>query len=399
MHLETSSQATNASTATEPKLKSTSGYLDMLPVAISNAVLVIVTFNVYIFWAKTNVREYLWRTTILDGRPLSYTGSGLVLARGFLSTAALFLLFFGYPALIVINALEVDQQALSLPDLGLLGSLLVAAIVPVLISAVTFILVVAPEVETTPTSIAVSITVLYLGIVAVVILSRFLTYRYLFRHTSWRDNAGQVIGSPWRYTARMLLPELSTGLTLGWSSPWCFMRRYALLLENATFCGAKVTFENRSAPLYGPYAITWISIAVLAITTNTFANRLDAENPAFPLQLTLLLSAFAVTVVLALAYYNAKLFAHVADSMRVAGVELRFDARWWQLVLLYLTNLAMNLLSVGVSYYYSRMRIARFIARHLKVDGSLLSLQGPGADPSREGLGEGVEILAGGSYF
>ena len=131
----------------------------MLPIALVTAALVIITFNVYLFWAKSQVRGYLWRTTLIGQRPLSYTGDGTELARGFAITAVLFLVLFGYPGLIVINGLDFDPQSLALPDLGFFASLIIAAVIPVLISAVALILMIAPEVETTPAGIGISIRI------------------------------------------------------------------------------------------------------------------------------------------------------------------------------------------------------------------------------------------------
>ena len=61
----------------------------------------------------------------------------------------------------------------------------------------------------------------------------------------------------------------------------------------------------------------------------------------------------------------------------------------------------MNLLSAGFSYYYSRMRIARFIIRHLEIQGEVVTNPGEGGsvERSKEALGEGVEILLASSYF
>ena len=384
----------------DQRLTSRSGYLDMLPIALANALLVILTLNVYIFWAKTNVREYLWRTTVLDGKPLEYTGNGAVLARGFVITAVAFLLTCGYPGLVVINALNIDPDQLSLPDLGVLASIVVAAVVPVLISAVTLVLVVAPDIETTPASTGISAAALYLGVVLFIILSRYLTYRYLLRHTRWQGHAGSTAGTPWRYTWQMFLPEISTGFTLGWSAPWRFMRRFELLLDGAEFAGRTVSFNGVSRPIYGHFAITWIAIAVLIIVLNVISNRLDAESSAFALQLAALGVCFYLGVVAALAYYNARLFAHIAAAIRVDGVRLSFRASAWDLIILYFTNLAMNLLSVGLSYYYSRMRIARFITRHLEIHGNALALSESEAETKdTDLLAEGAEILIGGSYF
>lgn len=372
----------------------------MLPIALINTVLVILTFNFYLFWAKSNVRSYLWRTTILQGRSLTYSGDGKVLACGLIVTVAVFLMIFGYPALVMISALNIDPELLSVPNLGTLGSIVMAALVPVVISSVTLLLVIAPQVETSPLSIGISATVLYLGIVSFSTLSRYLTYRYLLRHTHWKGRSGNVAGTPVGYTLRMFLPELSNGLTLGWSAPWRFMRRFALLLDGATFAGQSISFTSTSKPVYRPFAISWVLIATLSVVLNAVSNRLDPDSALFPIHLSLIGVGFFVGMVLAMAYYNARLFAHVADSIRIDGVRLSFKASWWDLTLLYFTNLTMNLLSVGLSYYFSRMRIARFVARHLEIHGNIPLPSGCDCESEpNELLGEGAEILAGTSYF
>jgi len=53
---------------------------------------------------------------------LSYTGEGAVLGKGFLLTVAPFLLLFGYPGLIVVNALNIDPTLLILLNGSTLAS-------------------------------------------------------------------------------------------------------------------------------------------------------------------------------------------------------------------------------------------------------------------------------------
>ena len=211
--------------------------------------------------------------------------------------------------------------------------------------------------------------ILWLGITLFVTLSRFLTYRYLFRHTFWQGAAGDIPGPPWRYAFRMLLPEVSTLFTAGWSAPWRFMRRFELLLDGATITGLTVRFEGSSRKLYRYFAVAWVSIVVLITLLNVVGSSLDAESTLFAVQLVAIGVIFFVALVLVMAYYNSKLFAHVAESITIDGVALRFHARAADLVILYFTNLMMNVLSAGLSYYYSRMRIARFIVRHLEIRG------------------------------
>jgi len=381
-------------------LTSSAGYVDMLPVALTNAVLVIVTFNAFIFWAKSNVRRYLWRTTFVQGEALFYSGDGAELARGFVVTFILFLLVFGYPGLVVINALDVDPELLTLPDTGVLVSLVLAVVVPAVISAVALVLLVAPHVETTPLSVGICAVVLWLGIVYFTSVSRFLTYRYLLRHTHWCGAAGDVPGSPWKYAMRLLLPELSNGLTAGWSAPWRFVRRFEYLLNGATLAGRAVAFEGNSKPLYGPFAIAWTAVAVLLAVVNGVAGGLEPEEPYFAIEIAALCLIALGGVVLAMAYYNARLFAHVAASITLDDVGLRFHATARDLATLFLINLVMNVLSVGLSYYYTRMRIARFIIRHLEISGELpVGRSAPPDEPRKDLLGEGGEVFLGVSYL
>ena len=72
----------------------------LFPIALMNLFLTIITFGIYRFWAKTNVRKYLWSQTHLDGEPFEYTGTGGELFMGFLIVFFIFILplmiGFGY---------------------------------------------------------------------------------------------------------------------------------------------------------------------------------------------------------------------------------------------------------------------------------------------------------------
>ncbi|MCZ6895529.1 MAG: DUF898 family protein [Gammaproteobacteria bacterium] len=385
-------------------LDSQSGYLDFLPTVIVNTLAVILTFNVFIFWAKSNVRSYLWRTTYLHGFPLHYSGEGRELALGFAVTSALFLLLFAYPLLILINAANFDPEWLNPTDMGWVGSLILAVIVPVLLSLVGMILLFAPEIDTSPFSIGVSAFVLWIAITFFMTLSRFLTYRYLFRHTHWRDGDGGVAGSPWKYAFKMLLPEMSVLLTAGWSGPWRFVRRFDLILNSAMFAGSAFEFNGNARKLYGPFAIAWVSGVALTAAYIAMSNLVDSDAGVFfGIYVTVLTLGWFAGYVLVSAFYSARVFAHIAESTSLGDVRFRFNATYMEIAQLFFTNLVMNLLSAGFSYYYSRMRIARFIVRHLEIRGEIVAHASDAGDEENElpeGIfGEGIEILVAGSYF
>src|SRR5262245_52016259 len=87
-----------------------------------NGLLILLTTSIYRFWARTNMRRYLWNNVVIGGEPLEYTGRGIELFIGFLiASSILFPVFLLYTAL---------QFLLMNSDWGLyaLGFLYVAAI-------------------------------------------------------------------------------------------------------------------------------------------------------------------------------------------------------------------------------------------------------------------------------
>lgn len=76
---DTGAGSVGASSRPQPAripIETQSGYLDFFPIVLRNTLAVWLTFNVYVFWAKTNARRYLWQTTLIDGDALRYKGSG-----------------------------------------------------------------------------------------------------------------------------------------------------------------------------------------------------------------------------------------------------------------------------------------------------------------------------------
>ena len=56
---------------------------EMLPITLRIAIFNLLTLTAYRFWARTQVRKYIWsRTQVLD-EPVEYTGSALELFLGF----------------------------------------------------------------------------------------------------------------------------------------------------------------------------------------------------------------------------------------------------------------------------------------------------------------------------
>src|SRR4051794_28799440 len=62
----------------------------LFAIAITNAILNIITLTVFRFWGRTRVRRHLWSCVHINGEPLEYTGTGSELFLGALIVFAVF---------------------------------------------------------------------------------------------------------------------------------------------------------------------------------------------------------------------------------------------------------------------------------------------------------------------
>src|SRR6185503_1276514 len=97
---------TSAPTAERDRaIRFTGSWREYLPIAATNALLIICTLGVYRFWAAARQRRYLWSRTEFIDDTLEWTGTGKEMFLGFLIVIAVlapFFLFFQFlfPALI-----------------------------------------------------------------------------------------------------------------------------------------------------------------------------------------------------------------------------------------------------------------------------------------------------------
>ena len=86
-------------------IRFTGTWRDYLPIAVTNALLIICTLGIYRFWAAARQRRYLWSRTMFIDDALEWTGTGKEMFFGFLivmCVLAPFFLFFQFvlPALV-----------------------------------------------------------------------------------------------------------------------------------------------------------------------------------------------------------------------------------------------------------------------------------------------------------
>jgi uncharacterized membrane protein YjgN (DUF898 family) len=69
-------------------------------VAVKNLFLTLVTLGIYLPWARTERRKYLWQNIEVGGQRLRYHGTGREVMLGYLKVAVVYLLLFGVPIVV-----------------------------------------------------------------------------------------------------------------------------------------------------------------------------------------------------------------------------------------------------------------------------------------------------------
>jgi uncharacterized membrane protein YjgN (DUF898 family) len=172
------------------------------------------------------------------------------------------------------------------------------------------------------------------------------------------------------------------------------------LLNGARFGAAEISFKGSAGKLYPRFCVAWFSLLAMIVALPLFIGRFGG-SPYMPLAITGTANAAFLAAVCLIAHYNQQAYRHILQSMTVGELRFRFVGRRRGLVKLYLTNLVMNLASAGLAYYYTRLRIAKYMASQIVVDGdpSCLLESTPSDNKRPVRLGEGLDALVAASYL
>ncbi len=173
--------------------------LPLFTLILKNMLLTLVTLGVYVPWAKTERRKYIWQNVEIAGHRLRYHGTGKELFIGYLKVLAAYAVFIGLPMLVNWTAGKT-------------------------------------------TGIIVQI-VLALGLVAVIPYAIWGARRYLLSRTSWRGVHFRLEGDPHAYAKALIGGYLLTIVTLGFYAPYWMNKLYRLMTE-ASALGTR-NFEYR----------------------------------------------------------------------------------------------------------------------------------------------------------
>lgn len=316
---------------------------ELLPIALLNAVLTVVTLLTYRFWARARVRRYLWGHTVLYGDALEYTGTGRELFVGFLKAMGfVFLPYVVYTSLV---------QGLLLPDRPVIATLLVLPA--------------------------------YLAIPYLFGQAIWRARRYRLSRTLWRGIRPGLAGSPHDFALAFVGHGVLAAVTLGWAWPRMQWRLQQRLWGDTQVGDRTFRLDGDAGPLMGPFAVLWCAgfLAVLCLAGAAMAAAQaqlqqaggDAAMAASLLTLAGILAAIGALQALAAgllySWYRARFLGHLADGLRFEGLRFHFDATAGALLRLVLGNGLIVVLTLGTGLPLVQQRVFRFACSRLLAAG------------------------------
>jgi uncharacterized membrane protein YjgN (DUF898 family) len=337
----------------------------LIGLSIVNFILRVVTFGIYHFWGKTEVRRRIWSAIRLNGEPLEYTGTGKELFLGFL--VVLFCVFL--PLLLVGGALAyvLGPQSRLLPAIKLLA---------------------------------------YIVFIFLIGVATHRALRYRLARTRWRGIRGRLEGSSLHFAWTYFWTAVLIPFTLGWIMPWRATKLQSLLNNEMRFGNRPFSFKARSGPLYGRFAVAWIAAIVLfgaasaGVTLSIYlfgVNPQPAAVPGHPASIAPKAMAAIVPVLvvcyflftLIIAWYQAAVFNHFAAHTSYAGATFRGNQTAWSMIWLVISNLLIVLFTFGLLAPVAQARATRYMVERLSIEGAvpLADIMQRAEDPIRRGEG------------
>ncbi|HZU51735.1 MAG TPA: YjgN family protein [Sphingomicrobium sp.] len=314
----------------------TGNWREYLPIAITNALLVICTLGIYRFWAAARQRRYLWSRTYIIDDTLEWTGTGKEMFLGFvlvMCVLAPFLLFFQFlfPALVAHGKAEAAFGIFSL----------------------------------------FYIAMIYLGGFA-----RFRALRYRLSRTWWHGIRGGSDDPGWNYGGEYLGRLALAAITMFIMFPWAATRLWNARWNAMSFGPLPFRANLDAEGLKARWSLIYLMpvAAILALATLAAAGgftRGSGGTPGFGAVAAAVFLMFYLAVPLLTLNWYAKYFRQAAAVTRLGELEFSFDATTLEWLGLFLGNLALAIVTLGFGITYWGYRTWAFLTRHLHVYGTI----------------------------
>ncbi len=322
----------------------------LLPIVIMNLFLTIVTFGIYRFWAKTNIRKYLWAQTQFDGEPFEYTGTGGELFMGAIIVFFVFIL----PLLIGIGVLSTNFPVLT--------PIIMIALYP-----------------------------LFVFLIGVAI---YRAQVYRMSRTKWRAIRGAQLPRSAAYGWLTIKYAVLYFISLGLLMPYITCKMWNFMMDNKRFGSAVFRCEVKSKPLFKIWLVTYVAVIVLLggfilVVSDAFITQ------NFPVIIGAYIFLFVATTVI-FAWFQSKLYNHLISGLKFQDVGFEFDLEAFEFLKLSVVNTLLLVFTLGLAAPFVLQRWVRLFCENITINGQInfdLIVQSPESGPQfGEGLVEAFDL-------
>ncbi|PUE40834.1 YjgN family protein [Limnohabitans sp. Bal53] len=314
---------------------------------IVNILLSIVTVGIYSAWAKVRTQRWFYGHTVLDGQPFTYLATPMQLLMGRLI------------ALVVIAVYALSSHFMPALAVAIMLALLIAT--PWLVIA---------------------------GL------------RFNARMSAYRGIRFDFTGDVKEAAILYLLLPLLLPFTLGLILPYMTYRQVRFVIAHTRFGNTPAQYQGQLKPFWRIYLIALGMLLVPAALMGVGVLRV-ASNPELGASL---LGVGVVLFYAALLMISGYVMARVGNlyfnhsSLGAVGFESRLRAR--SLIWIFVSNVFLLVITLGLFYPWARVRLARYRAAQLTVQSAQAldiftgsRVQAPGATGSE--MADALDVGAG----
>jgi uncharacterized membrane protein YjgN (DUF898 family) len=316
----------------------TPGSLERL--ALRNAWLMLITCGGYYFWGKIALRQRIWASVTLEGRPFKYTG---------------------------------PVRDILIPALAAGGVLLVLAATLLILK-----LLAIPTPTPKPSLWRLLVTVPLIFLIG---LRLWRARAYVLNHSVWSSRRSELHGNPVPYALLHFLTMLAMPVTLGWVLPWRQAAMARRIWGATEIAGRRFTSECRLGPLYRRFLPVWLgaiaiyltAVIIIGLTMGpkiVVAHRtwtvpaLNAHDIRILIVIALA-SLFAATALLA--WYKARWLTELVNGMRIDGARMTLRLSSPAFVRLAVENMALRLFTLGLLSGLAEVRLTRHLVERMAI--------------------------------
>ena len=324
--------------ADDRAIRFTGNWREYLPIAISNALLIICTLGIYRFWAAARQRRYLWSRTQLIDDSLEWTGTGKEMFLGFLIVIAVLAPFFLFiqfllPALVARGKAEAAFGLIFLFEIALL----------------------------------------YLGGFA-----RFRALRYRLSRSYWHGIRGGSNDPGWSYGGEYLGRYALVFMTMFIMFPWAQTRLWNQRWNAMSFGPLQFHADLDAEGLKRRWALIYVApigllLAGAAMGVIAAAGLNGTAGPPVGLMAIVIgfFVLFYLAIPLATLHWFAKYYRKAAARTTLGDLQFGFDASTWDWLKLFLGNVGLAIVTLGFGLTYWGYRNWSFMVRHAHLYGTI----------------------------